>query len=81
MVRCKFKCESITTFANGVSVKMQPVTSGSEENKTFYRYTPGGNLTLEVLNPGAAKQFEPGKEYYINIEVAKTNEQEVKSNA
>lgn len=67
MTRCKFKCESITTFENGVSVKMYPVHSGSEENKSFYQYTPGGSLDLQVLNPEAAKMFQPGKEYYIDI--------------
>lgn len=67
MVRAKFKVESVTTFANGAAVNMNPVTSGSEENKTFYQYTPGGSLKLEVVSPETAKQFIPGKEYYIDI--------------
>jgi hypothetical protein len=70
MTRCKFKCESKTIFASGASVILNPVVSGSEENKTFYQYTPGGQLKLEIVNNEVAKQFEPGKEYYIDISPA-----------
>lgn len=67
MVRAKFKVDSKTIYANGASVKMLPVTCGSEENKKFYQYTPGGCIDLQVLNPNAAEQLCPGKEYYIDI--------------
>lgn len=70
MVKAKFKVESVTTFANGASIKMHPVQSGSEENKKFYQYTPGGTLDLMVINAETAKQFIPGKEYYIDISLA-----------
>jgi hypothetical protein len=46
---------------------MRPVTSGSEENKSFYSYTPGGELKLEVVRKEMASEFEPGEEYYIDI--------------
>lgn len=67
MVRAKFKVDSKTIYANGASVKMVPVTCGSEENKKFFQYTPGGSLDLQVLNHEAAEQLVPGKEYYIDI--------------
>jgi len=70
MVRAKFKVESVTNFANGANINMQPITCGSEENKQFYQYTPGGSLKLEVVNSETAKQFIPGKEYYIDISLA-----------
>jgi hypothetical protein len=48
MVRCKFKCESVTTFEKGVNAELYPVHSGSPENEKFYQYTPGGKLSLQV---------------------------------
>lgn len=67
MTRCKFKVESVTTMEHGASVELYPVHSGSPENEKFYQYTPGGKLSLQVLSPETAKQFIPGKEYYIDI--------------
>jgi hypothetical protein len=29
-----------------VTIKMNPVISGSEENKTFFKYTPSGEVRL-----------------------------------
>jgi hypothetical protein len=43
------------------------VTSGSEENKQFFKYTPGGIFQFYTINAEAAAQFEIGKEYYIDI--------------
>lgn len=45
-VRAKFKCHS---NVNGV-VTMWPVTDGSEENKAFWKYTPGGSITMSITN-------------------------------
>ena len=67
MVRAKFKCEQVITFESGATVKLHPVHEGSEENEEFYKYTPGGELSLMTINLQAAKQFIPGKEYYIDI--------------
>ena len=70
MVRAKFKVESVIRFVSGTQITMRPVTSGSPENEKFYRYTPCGELSLQTVNEEAAKQFEPGKEYYIDISLA-----------
>jgi hypothetical protein len=70
MVVCKFICESVMNTAAGASVRLRPVHAGSKENEEFYKYTPGGELKLEVINPEASKQFVPGTEYYISISPA-----------
>ncbi len=46
---------------------MGAVTSGSPENDKFFKYTPGGNLTLYTVNAEAAEAIEIDKEYYIDI--------------
>lgn len=66
-VRAKFKVEMITHNTSGAIITLFPVTSGSEENREFFKYTPGGKIELSTVNPEAAKQFTPGKEFYIDF--------------
>lgn len=74
MVRCKFRCDSVTKRAAGkdedgkdlfiYDVLLNPVMNGSEENKAFWKWTPAGQFQFSSINAG---QFEPGKEYYIDM--------------
>lgn len=66
-VRAKFKVESVLHSQNGHTVQLFPVTTGSDENKEFYKYTPGGKIELSTINPDAAKQFVPGGEVYVDF--------------
>jgi hypothetical protein len=67
-VRAKFKVESVTAFEGGNSkVTLRPVTSGSEENKTFYKWTPSGSIELSAINETAAAEFTPGAEFYVDF--------------
>lgn len=69
-VRAKFYVQSKTEYKDGFHVKLNPVVSGSKENSEFYKYTPGGSLELQTINPDAAAQLEVGKEYYLDISLA-----------
>ena len=66
-VRAKFNCISVTNTKDGATVKLSPVINGSDENKEFYRYTPGGEISLSTINTHAAKQFIPGSDYYVDF--------------
>ena len=74
-VRAKFtvsKVAKVRTMSGpppgfGYEVTMHPVTSGSEEDKTFWQATPSGQLQMFVLNPAAGEQFEPGDTYYLDF--------------
>ncbi|WP_395008670.1 hypothetical protein [Undibacterium sp.] len=67
-VRAKFKVTSITETSGGTkAVKLYPVTSGSEENKEFYKFTPSGEINLGVLNEAAAKQFAVDQEFFVDF--------------
>jgi hypothetical protein len=72
MVRAKFIVEFKGDNHRGgySTIKLMPVTSGSEENKTFYKWTPGGSIELSTVNPEAAAGFEVGKEYYVDFTLA-----------
>jgi len=68
MVRAKFRVDCIKLYADGrAEIEMSPVTSGSEENKQFWKYTPAGNLKMQIDNPDAVSKFIPGKEYYVDF--------------
>lgn len=67
--RCKFTCVSKTTRGAGENktneYEFTPVTSGSDEDKSFWRWTPSGSLKFACLNPNV--DFETGKTYYVDI--------------
>lgn len=70
--RCKFVCVSKTIRGAGESqnnsFEFGPVTGGSEENKSFWKYTPNGRLEFSCTNPDV--DFIPGQEYFLDISPA-----------
>lgn len=58
------------------NITMYPVVSAnsSAENVKFFAATPGGMLQLSTVNPEAWKQFEQGKEYYLDFSEAPVKE-------
>jgi hypothetical protein len=67
-VLAKFKCEA----NNQGSVTLRAVydPNPESENGRFFQYTPSGMITLSTVNEFAAKQFVPGKEYFVTFETA-----------
>lgn len=71
MVRAKMVCESKEESEdNGSSVVLRPVTGESEENKSFYKWTPSGQVQLNTVNVSASAYFEVGREYYVDFNLA-----------
>ncbi len=67
MVRAKFMCISKKQDINGFEIIFSPVVSGSPENAEFFKWTPYGELKMGTVNPSAAAEFEPGKEYFLDF--------------
>ncbi len=69
MIRAKFSCTekkiSISGNEQMETYVFNPVTSGSEENKAFFRWTPTGRLELGTVNKDV--HFEIGREYYLDF--------------
>lgn len=69
-VRCKFFCSSVTKAYDSYNkrytyeYKFSAVTSGSEENKQFWQFTPTGSLSVTGVRDDL---FAPGQEYFIDI--------------
>lgn len=66
-VRAKFKVDSVTTNEHGGSVKLTPVTSGSQENESFFKWTPWGQIEIGTINADALGQFQPGDQFYVDF--------------
>jgi Asp-tRNA(Asn)/Glu-tRNA(Gln) amidotransferase B subunit len=68
IVRAKFNVSSITRTTGGHTITLSPVTSGSKENESFYKYTPGGSIVLSTINDSAVEAFgNPGDSFYVDF--------------
>ncbi|MEH1905844.1 MAG: hypothetical protein V7L04_31815 [Nostoc sp.] len=70
-VRAKFTCQQnkIDHEDGAATVILTPVTTNppSEENLTFWKATPAGQIELQIDNPQASAQFTPGADYYVDF--------------
>ncbi len=66
-VRAKFRCTAKNQTETGYTLTFEPVTSGSPENDSFYKWTPWGKLEMGTINDEAAKGFVPGQSYYLDF--------------
>jgi hypothetical protein len=72
-MRCKVVCSFIQPRQNedgAAYLYFTPVYTGSEENKRFFKYTPGGQISFTVANKEVVEKFEQGKEYYVDFSPA-----------
>lgn len=73
MVRAKFKVWSVKQHIDkdgavtGIDVELGAVTSGSEENKAFWQYTPSGQIKMTITNPAVFDFFRPDMEFYSDF--------------
>lgn len=69
-VRAKFVCNQVTDTPEYEQklVSFSAVVDGSEENKSFSKYTPSGNASLNIsYETQAANFFKEGKSYYLDF--------------
>lgn len=65
--RAKLYCQEVSSTVNGYSATLIPVTNSKE---SLCKWTPEVSIKLFIVNPEAAKQFVPGKEYYVDFTLA-----------
>lgn len=81
-VRAKFTCVGIEDQPEfqQKNVSFFPVSEGSEENKSFSKYTPAGSVNLTIsYETEAVNAFEVGKEYYLDFTEAGDKQKDFKS--
>lgn len=67
-IKAKFRCNVVHDYGSTKQVELSAVTSDSEENKTFSKYTPSGEFKITVTEETPAYNFfQPGKEYLLDI--------------
>lgn len=71
-VRAKFKVTRIEGDEEGKAIYLDAVydEDPESENGQFFKWTPVGQISLQIVNPDAAKAFEVGKEYYVDFTIA-----------
>jgi len=69
-MRCKVTCNAKIPNGDSFYLYLSPVVGGSEENKEFFKWTPGGCVYFYVVDPSTANQFELGKSYYVDFSPA-----------
>jgi len=69
-MRAKFKLIEKTEIVGGGKVKFQPVTGGSTENDSFFKWTPYGSIELGTINLTVLDTMIVGKDYYVDFTVA-----------
>ena len=43
---------------------------GSDEDNTYAKFSPSGELTLSIANPNLIGKIEPGTKFYLDFTVA-----------
>jgi len=71
-VRAKFRVSEVSKTEYGTRVQLRAVTSGSDENRAFFKATPSAELNMATVNEEAAAQFAPGVEFYVDFTPAVT---------
>lgn len=68
MIRAKFVVRQVSRSIYGHAVQLQPVTGGTDENRSFFQATPAGQLELGGLKREVVELFgEPGVEFYVDF--------------
>lgn len=68
MFKAKFVVEIVEQGTDYEHIHAYPVMTGSEENKSFAKWTPGGSLDLFISEGTTAKgQLVKGQEFYMDI--------------
>lgn len=70
MVRAKFTVESneLNSMGDCHDIKLRAVHGDDNpENKEFFKWTPGGQISLGVVRSATAEKFTVGKSYYVDF--------------
>ena len=74
-MRAKFQVNTVTIFQSGYEqLKMNAVpksnaypADGSDEDNTYAKFSPVGELSLTIANPALHGKFKPGDRFYIDF--------------
>lgn len=75
-MRAKMQVSKVERFdgsdritCNAVAAKSYP-SDGSDEDNTYAKFSPSGELTLTIANPALLGKIEPGRKFYLDFTLA-----------
>lgn len=74
-VRAKFKVQSVT-LNEGDTGQVNLTAVHGNDNRTWTKWTPSGELRMSITNPAALEQFKPGAFVFIDFSEAPSKESE-----
>lgn len=66
-MRAKFRLIRKVELLEGGELEFSPVTTGSAENESFFKWTPYGTITIGTVNETVLNAMQIGKEYYVDF--------------
>ncbi len=73
-MRAKMKVQSVVKTEGAEKLSMSPVcktggydADGLDEDNTFAKFSPSGQLELTVANPALFGKINPGDTYYLDF--------------
>jgi len=66
-IRAKMKVSDVTMNGTTEQVTLYAVSGGSEENKSFAKYTPYASFIISIDNPSAQGVLVKDKEFYLDF--------------
>lgn len=73
-MRAKMQVGKVERFAgidritcNAVARSGGYPADGSDEDNTFAKFSPSGELTLSIANPALLGKIEPGQKFYLDF--------------
>lgn len=73
VMRAKMQVQKVERFPQSDRVSMICVAAktypedGSDEDNTFAKFSPSGELSLTIANPALIGVIEPGKKFYVDF--------------
>lgn len=75
-MRAKMQVSKVERFqgqdritCNAVAAKSYPA-DGSDEDNTYAKFSPSGELSLSIANPVLLGKIEPGQKFYLDFTLA-----------
>lgn len=67
--RAKFTVTNVTDTPDGAAISLNAVydSNPDSENGKFFKYTPSGSISLQIVNPTAAEVFKVNQEVYVDF--------------
>lgn len=72
-MRCKVQIHEVNLYGTTEQIVARPVcksgsypADGTDEDNTFAKFSPSGELKLSIANPELLGVYKPGQKFYVD---------------